>query len=246
MNHSLLKVKGVTKIFGGIKAISDLSFEVSESDIFGLIGPNGAGKTTLFNCVSGLYRQEIGNIFFNGKLINGLRTSERCKLGIGRTFQIVKPLNDLTVLDNVITSAFCNNNNLKKARKKAESVLSFVNLSHKDSFFPENLTLADKKRLEFARALATECKLLLLDEVMAGLNPAETKEIMSLVRQVNAEGVTILLIEHVMSAVMNLCSRIVVLNLGAKIAEGTPQEIVCNPEVIKAYLGEDSRYAAQS
>lgn len=240
---ALLEIRNLTKRFGGLLAVNDVSFDVEEGQIVGLIGPNGAGKTTVFNLISAVYKPTSGTITFDGLNLVGMNPHDIAAAGIGRTFQVVKPFAELTVLENVMVGAFLRTNNPGQAREKAAEVLQFVGLAHKADEPARSLTLPDRKRLEVARALATEPKLLLLDEVMAGLNPTEVQEAVALVRQIQAQGVTILMIEHVMQVTMSLCERIVVLNYGQHLAEGTPEEVTGNPEVIKAYLGEEYEHA---
>lgn len=242
---ALLKVEDVTKTFGGLMAVNYVSFDVEEGQIVGLIGPNGAGKTTLFSCISGFYMATKGRIHFREKDITGLSADSISHLGIARTFQIVKPLKDMTVLDNVTVGALGHMPKVRAAREYAEELCQFGGLGHKMYLAAQKLTIADKKRLEIVRALATKPALLMLDETMAGLNPSERLEAVELVKKINREMcITILMIEHVMDIIMPLSNKIVVLDYGKKIAEGPPQEIVRNPEVIKAYLGE--RYNAEA
>jgi branched-chain amino acid transport system ATP-binding protein len=207
--------------------------------IFGLIGPNGAGKTTLFNLLSGFYRPNQGKIFYRGREIQGASPHFLCRLGIGRTFQIVKPFPNMNLIDNITVGAFCRERNRRNARNKAEEFLAFVGLWEKRNFLAKSITIAEKKHLEIAKALATEPGLILLDEVMAGLNPREVEEAMSLVWKINEAGVTVMVIEHVMAAIMSLCHQVMVLHHGEKIAEGTPENIVKDAAVIEAYLGEE-------
>lgn len=236
---SLLAVENLSKQFGGLTAVHNLSFAVNEGEILGLIGPNGAGKTTTFNLVSGFLVPTSGRIFFRGQRIDGRKPHEICALGLTRTFQIVQPFPDITVLENVLIGAFSRHPSLGSARRKAREVLEQVGLAHKADTLGKNLTLLELKWLEIAKALATEPRMLLLDEVAAGLNPVEIEEVLALVRKLNAEGVTLLLVEHVMQVIMNLSHRIIVLNFGEKIAEGTPDQISHNPQVLEAYLGEE-------
>lgn len=236
MSH--FKVKNLVKKFGGLTAVNDVSFSIEKGEIFGLIGPNGSGKTTIFNCINHYYPLTSGKIYFKEKRIDKLSTYEICKLGIGRTFQVVKPLRRMTTLENVMSGAFLKTSNITKARDKALEVLDFCGLFRYRHFPAKGLTIADKKRLEIARALATEPELLLLDEVAAGLNPKETETVMEIIQKIRSSGITILIVEHVMKVIMGISDRIMVINFGKEIARGTPQEIVNNQEVIKAYLGE--------
>ncbi|MGO9211472.1 MAG: ABC transporter ATP-binding protein [Terriglobales bacterium] len=236
---SLLEVSGVSKRFGGLLAVSDVSFSLAEGEILGLIGPNGAGKTTLFNVVNGVYKADGGTISFLGKDITGDSPDKVVHLGLARTHQIVKPLNDLTLLDNVTVGACFGREylDLKAARAVALEVLQLVGLADRAEMIARSLTIAGKKRLEVARALAAKPKLLLLDEVLAGLNPTEVALMIDLVRKIRDGGVSVFMIEHLMQAIMSLSDRIVVLNLGRKLAEGRPDEVVHNPDVVEAYLG---------
>jgi branched-chain amino acid transport system ATP-binding protein len=236
---SLLELKGISKSFGGLKAVSQVSFALEEGEILGIIGPNGAGKTTLFNTITGFYKADEGEIWFQGENLGDLKPHQICKRGMVRTFQLVKPFLQLTVLDNVVVAALNKEKTVNEANEKALRTIEFVGLKEKKDTLATGLTLPHRKRLELARALATGPKLLLLDEVMAGLNPTETDELISLLKKVNDQGVTILLIEHVMRGLMALSKRVVVLNYGEKIAEGIPEEVVKNRQVIDAYLGED-------
>lgn len=238
----MLEGKRVNKHFGGLVAIKDLDFSVDKGEIVGLIGPNGAGKTTLFNVVSGVYRPTSGKIMFEGHDITKLKPHRICKLGIGRTFQIAQPFIRLTVLENVLVGALFGSSkasNWREARMRALRYLEFVGLEGKKDIPASALTLADRKMLEFARALATEPKIVLLDEVVAGLNPAETINAMKLIREIRDDlGITIFWVEHVMRAVMEVAERIIVIHHGEKIAEGVPKEIAKDEGVIEAYLGE--------
>ena len=236
---SLLELKGVSKNFGGLRAVSGVSFNMEKGEILGIIGPNGAGKTTLFNTLTGFYKPDSGEVRFEGENLADLKPHHICHRGMVRTFQLVKPFLQLTVLDNVIVAALNRKKTVKEANEKALSTIEFLGLKEKEDTLATGLTLPHRKRLELARALATEPKLILLDEVMAGLTPTETDELIHLLKRVNQQGVTILLIEHVMRGVMALSHRVVVLNYGEKIAEGKPEEIVRNRQVIEAYLGEE-------
>lgn len=235
---ALLEIRNLSKRFGGLLANDNITFEVSEGENIGIIGPNGAGKTTLFNCIAGVYRPNGGSIVFKGKKISGLRPYEICKYGIARTFQLIQIFSDMTCIENVMVGTLLKTPNLDQAKGRALEFLQKLNLVEKQETLAGNLTLADRKKLEVARALATEPKLLLLDEVAGGLNPSEVLELIEVVRGINRGGITIIMIEHVMEAVMNIASRIVVLDGGKKITEGSPQQVVSDPRVIKAYLGE--------
>ncbi len=239
-----LEVQGITKRFGGLLANDDISFTVDEGEIVSVIGPNGAGKSTLFNCITGFYPPNAGKVFYRGREITRMSADKICKLGIARTFQIVQVISDMTVLENVMTGAFLRRSSLRVVRDKAEEILNFTGLIEKENLAGTELTIADKKRLEVSMALATEPRLLMLDEAMAGLTPIELREMIGLIRKVREKGVTLIIVEHVMEAVMKLSHRVVVINSGKKIVEAPPREIVTNREVIQAYLGE--RYHAGS
>jgi branched-chain amino acid transport system ATP-binding protein len=235
---ALLEVRGLSKRFGGLQAVKDLSFTLAEGEILGLIGPNGAGKTTVFALLSGFLRPDSGEVRFRGRSLQGLRPHEVCALGMARTFQIVRPFPRLSVERNVLVGALARHPDPRDAAVRVRAVLQDVGLAGRSEHPAGSLTLAERKRLELARALATEPALLLLDEVMAGPNAAETERIVELVQGIKRRGVTILLIEHVMTAVMSLSDRIVVLAQGERIAEGRPEEVASAPHVIEAYLGE--------
>jgi branched-chain amino acid transport system ATP-binding protein len=237
-----LEVQGITKRFGGLIANEDVSFTVNQGEILSIIGPNGAGKSTLFNCITGFYRPNAGRIFFRGKDITQYSAHKICKLGVARTFQVVQVISDMTVLENVMTGTYLRTYNRRDVREKAEEILRFTGLYEKRDTLGPDLTIADKKRLEVSMALGTQPTLLMLDEAMAGLTPVELREMMALIRKIRENGVTLIIVEHVMEAVMELSDRVVVINSGRKIVEGVPAEVVRNPEVIQAYLGD--RYHA--
>lgn len=239
----ILEGEGVTKYFGGLAAVSDVSFYIDQGEIVGLIGPNGAGKTTLFNLISAALIPKPGVIKYKGRNITGLRRYKICRMGIARTFQTVKTFAGMSVLDNVRVGAFFGpprSASAAQATREATELLEFVGLANVSNAPASDLTLANQKRLEVARALATKPELLLLDELMAGLNHNEVAEAMDLVKLIRSKGITIVMIEHVMRAIMNVCDRIIVLNYGKKIAEGTPQEIASSKTVIEVYLGEQT------
>ena len=236
---AILEIRNVSKFFGGLAAASDVSFDVPQGTIMGLIGPNGAGKTTLFNCITGYYPPSRGEIVFNGRRMNGLKPDKVCKLGMARTWQKVRPLTNLPVLDNVMVGSLLRTNSVKVARRLAMEQLHIVRLEGKANQLAGALPIGERKRLEVARVLATKPSILLLDEVMGGLNTAESEEIIQLILDIRKEGITQVVIEHDMKAIMRLSDRIVVLNSGEKLAEGSPKEIVANPQVIEAYLGAE-------
>lgn len=235
----LLELKHLVKAFGGLKAVNDVSFQVEKGEIFGLIGPNGSGKTTIFNCINNFFPITAGDVLFKGKSIGGLKTYKVCHLGIGRTFQVVKPLARLSVMDNVIASAFCRVNTIKEAKAQAERILDFTSLTGEARKPAKSLPIAGRKRLEIARALATRPDLLLLDETAAGLNPSELDEAIGLIKKIRDSGITILIVEHIMKVIMTISDRIHAINFGQTIAEGTPRQVANNQAVIEAYLGEE-------
>ncbi|MCU0586992.1 MAG: ABC transporter ATP-binding protein [Syntrophobacteraceae bacterium] len=236
---SFFETKHLTKSFGGLIAVNDLSFQVEKGEIFGLIGPNGSGKTTVFNLITGFYPITSGDVVYRGERLNGIPTWKICKKGVGRTFQVVKPLRRMTVLENVVTSAFNHTGDLQEAERKAVEVLEFCDLIKKRDYPGKGLTIGDRKRLEIARALATEPQLLLLDETMAGLTPQEQAEGVELIRKVRGSGITIIIVEHIMHVIMNICDRILCINYGQEIASGFPSEVANNQAVIEAYLGKE-------
>ena len=242
---NLLELKGVTKRFGGVAALNGVTISVTQGEILGVIGPNGAGKTTLLNCISGVYRPDAGEIWWRGSSITGMRPHRVARLGIGRTFQIVKPFGSMTVRENAAVGALFGSGEArrgpKEAFKDADRVLELVGLRAKADLEVTSLTIPDRKRLEVARAVATQPKLLLLDEVMAGLNSVEVDEALEMVRAVHTTGVTVVLIEHVMRVIVGVCTRAIVLDFGQVLAEGAPEVVLRDERVIQAYLGE--RYA---
>ncbi|MCE5312795.1 MAG: ABC transporter ATP-binding protein [Nitrospiraceae bacterium] len=235
---SLLEVKNISMHFGGLAAVSNASFDIKKGEILALIGPNGAGKTTLFNVINGFYNPTKGEVLYKGKRISGLKPHKICERGLARTFQIVKPLQRMSVLDNVIASAFLRANNKNDATAIAEETLRFTGLYEDRDVISKGLPLGKRKRLEIARALATQPDMLLLDESCAGLNPSELNQSIDIIKKIRDRGITILIIEHHMKVIMSISDRIVVLSYGEKIAEGTPAEISNNQLVIEAYLGE--------
>ncbi len=235
----ILDVRNMTKDFGGLRAVDHLSLEIEQGQILGLIGPNGAGKSTAFNCIAGVFPPTEGEIFFNGQKINGTRPWTLCKQGLARTFQIVKPFASKSVLYNVMVGAFATTDKTAEAEAGALEVLQALHFEDKKDMRAGNLTIADRKRLEIARALATRPQILLLDEVMAGLRPAEVDEMVAIIKGLRDRGITIFVIEHIMRAIMALSDRIVVIQFGKKISEGTPDEVASDENVIKAYLGDE-------
>ncbi|MDI6695277.1 MAG: ABC transporter ATP-binding protein [Anaerolineales bacterium] len=235
---ALLEVKNITKRFGGLYAVRSLSLEVDPGQIVALIGPNGAGKTTAFNVISGYYRADEGNVYFNQREITNLRPDQICSLGLVRTFQVVRPFQGISVLDNVMVGAYARTFDSKIAREKALEVLKFLDMHKIADQMASGLPIASRKRLEIARALATDPQMILLDETMAGLRPTEAEEVIAMVRKLSERGIAILLVEHVMKVVMSLAEKVLVLHHGELIAQGTPAEVVRNQQVIEAYLGE--------
>lgn len=234
---SIIEIKGLSKNFGGLRAVDNVSFKVEEGEIFGLIGPNGSGKTTIFNLISHFYPVSSGEVIFAGRDITKLKTHQICALGIGRTFQVVRPLKRMTVLDNVISSAFLRARSMRQAREQAEKWLDFCNLTPYAEHLARGLPIASRKRLEITRALATQPKVLLLDETAAGLNPGELDEAIELIKKIRDSGITILIVEHIMKVIMSISDRIHCINHGQTITEGSPKEVANHPEVIEAYLG---------
>lgn len=236
---NLLEVTQMTKDFGGLRAVDGLNIQIEAGQILGLIGPNGAGKSTAFNCIAGVFAPTSGTISFNGEKINGCKPWTLCKKGLARTFQIVKPFASKSVLYNVMVGAFATTDQTGKAEARALEVLGSLNFDNKKDMRAGNLTIADRKRLEIARALATQPKILLLDEVMAGLRPAEVDEMVAIIKSLRDQGITIFVIEHIMRAIMALSDRIVVIQFGKKISEGSPEKVASDENVIKAYLGDE-------
>ena len=241
-----LVVRGVSKRFGGLRAVNDLDFTVAEGETLALIGPNGAGKTTSFNLISGFHRPDSGSIRAFGRELVGLAPFEVCASGVARTFQVGRPFGKMTVLANVMTGAFLRDKHVDAARARAHEAIAFVGLTAHEDRLARDLTTIDGRRLEMARALATQPRLLLLDEVMAGLNPTEIDQAVALIGHLSQRGLTIVIVEHVMRAIMAVARRIIVLDHGQKIAEGSPNDVVADPDVVRAYLGANYAPAAGS
>jgi len=239
---TLLELKNISKSFKGLKAVNDVSFKVEEKSITGIIGSNGAGKTTLFNMISGVFPPTEGSVIYKGNDLAKVKPYQYSSIGIARTFQIMKPLKHMTVMENVTSGALFGRRNIKSAKEAEEyalEILNFTGLYDKRDVLPGSMGTPFKKRLEVARALATDPELLLLDEVMAGLNPTETDEAIELFRKISERGITILLIEHVMRAVANLCDTVIAMHHGEKITEGTPEQVMNDPYIIEIYLGKE-------
>jgi branched-chain amino acid transport system ATP-binding protein len=234
----ILKVKNLTMKFGSLAAVDDVSLSVYRGEIIGLIGPNGAGKTTFFNCLTGYLTPQNGAVQFDGHPLTGMRPSQICRLGLARTFQIVQVFREMKTWENVIVGAFCRTVNSAEAYQETMEILKFTGLYEKKDSLVGNLTIADHKRLEISKALATKPQLLMLDEAMAGLNATETIEAIELIKKIRGRGITLIVVEHVMQVIMSISERVVVFDSGKKIAEDTPEKIVKNPRVIEAYLGE--------
>jgi branched-chain amino acid transport system ATP-binding protein len=235
---SFFELREISKRFGGLMAVNGVSFQVEKGEIFGLIGPNGSGKTTIFNLINHYYALTAGDILFKDRSIKGLKPHQICHLGVGRTFQVVKPLKRMSVLENVMASAFCRVNTFREARDLAMETLDFCNLLLERDKLAKSLPIAGRKRLEITRAMATKPELLLLDETAAGLNPGELDEAIDLIKRIRDRGITIIIVEHIMKVIMSISDRIHAINYGQTIAEGKPEQVANNKEVIEAYLGE--------
>ncbi|MEE8483592.1 MAG: ABC transporter ATP-binding protein [Nitrospinota bacterium] len=232
------EAKNLIKYFGGLAAVNGVSFKVEKGEIFGLIGPNGSGKTTIFNLISGFHKPTTGAAYFKGNRVSGLKPHKINHMGIARTFQVVKPLKRMSVMDNVIAAAFCRANTMHHAKEIAEETLEFCSLMHRRDFIAKSLTIGDRKRLEITRAMATKPELILLDETFAGLNPTELDPAIELIKKIRDNGSTIIIVEHIMKVIMSISDRIHAINFGQTITEGTPREVASHKEVIEAYLGE--------
>ena len=235
---NLLEVNNLVKRFGGLSAVDGVTFQVRKGEVFGLIGPNGSGKTTLFNLVSGFHQPTSGSAFFQGRRIDGLKPHKINRLGLARTFQVVKPLKRMTVFDNVLAAAFSTTPSRVKARETAQATLLFCGLEHRQDALAGSLTIGDRKRLEITRALATKPQLLLLDETFAGLNPTELDQALLLIEKIRQSGVTIMIVEHIMKVIMSISDRVLAINFGRAITQGPPRTVAAHAEVIEAYLGK--------
>jgi branched-chain amino acid transport system ATP-binding protein len=235
---ALLQVQGLSKRFGGLKAVNDVSFDLQQGEILGLLGPNGAGKTTAFNLIAGFHRADQGRILFEGRDVLGMAPSDICRAGIARTFQLSRPFGGLSAVENVMVGAFARLESTTKARDLAMELLNFLNLGDRCTADANDLTAFDKRKIELGRALATQPRLLLMDEVVAGATPSEAAEMVTLVRKVRDRGITVLIVEHVMKVIMGLSDRVIVMDQGCLIANGEPQTVVKDPRVLIAYFGE--------